>query len=228
MKPAPARGFTLFEVLLALALVALLAGAIFALISQLATQRQRIGDDWRRWRSSDVLFDSLERDLACVIAGDKRIGAGIKGDESSLTLLTRAVWIEPDSPAGSAASRDLIRATYRFGDSGEARCDRAVVLRDGNAGSPPPPRDGAFGDELRSVRLRYFDGRGWKPSFDSLRVGHLPQAVEIAVWLAGAGPTDGTNGGTHSPPDRLRVIVVPDARELGTTSVARVDGRAAG
>lgn len=217
MKRAHPRGFTLFEVLLALALVALLAGAMFSLIEQIGTQRRRIADDWRRWRSTDVLFDALERDLACVIAGDRRVGAGVKGNENSLVLLTRTVWIDPDAPAPAniAGSRDLIRATYRTANSGGMRCVRAVVPRRAASEAPPPEREGDLGGEFRAVRLRYFDGNGWKDSFDSLRAGHLPQAVEIAVWLAGAGPIGPTDGGAPSPPDRLRVIVVPDARGVG-------------
>lgn len=218
MTRTKVRGFTLFEVLLALALVALLAGAMFALISELGSQRRQIGDAWRRWRATDVLFDALERDLACVIAGDARVGAGIKGNQNSLALLTRGVWIDPDAPSDAAAaarSRDLTRVAYQTGESGGIRCRRAVVLRAPNAGSPPPERNGTIGADLRSVRFRYFDGREWQDAFDSLQKGHLPEALEIAVWLGGSSPSTAGSGASSPSPDRLRVIVIPDARGNG-------------
>ena len=38
-------------------------------------------------------------------------------------------------------------------------------------------------DHVEAVRVRYFDGKEWKASFDSLSAGALPVAVEVAVWF---------------------------------------------
>ena len=35
---------------------------------------------------------------------------------------------------------------------------------------------------MARVRFRYHDGTSWTASYDSLRTGRLPAAVEVAVW----------------------------------------------
>lgn len=36
---------------------------------------------------------------------------------------------------------------------------------------------------VSALRLRYFDGRSWRDSFDSKAAGDLPVAVEVALWF---------------------------------------------
>ena len=210
MTPRP-RGFTLVEVLLALALVAILVAAMFALISELGERRRVIGDDWRRWRGTDVLFDGLERDLACVIAGDPSLGAGLKGNESSLTLLTRGVWIDAEATSGEsqARHRDLTRVSYGPGNAGDWPCRRTEVLR-GTTPDRARERSGSLAQGVEEIRFRYLDGPEWHDSFDSLASGRLPLAVEITVWFTRPSAPSSAIGEASPAPDRTRVIAIPD------------------
>ncbi len=201
------RGFTLFEVLLALGLTALLVGAVFSFMETLGKRREELGRETAGARVVGVLIDRIESDLAASIVSDGRAGAGIKGGGAELSVLTRRV-------VGSAdgTSTEISRATYSFdATGGVVRVRRAGVSAQDGVGSGAD----SVAEGVRRLRFRYFDGRAWRAEFDSEKEDGFPAAVEVAVWAgARAGPTaSGTTGDAGAPrgePDRVRTIVIPD------------------
>lgn len=228
------RAFTLLEVLITIALLLGLMSAMFAFgFDMLSSRQQALQFAWRQ-RAAVTLVERLEMDLmSCVSA--LRSEPGLRGDETSLTLLTRGV-------AASLAERsaddadvfgDLQRTEYRF-DAVEHQVQaRRTPWGSTLAGDPA---FASMGGRVERVRFRYHDGRQWHASFDSLAAGHLPVAVEVAIWF-GPATDDGsvatavdsepaTNTGfdesafvrqsdqnefTTSTPDRVRVIAIPGA-----------------
>ena len=109
-RPFPAgrrRGLTLLEVLIAIALVALLLGSLFAFFWDMLSIRGHVVAETDRARAVSILVESVERDLMTTVVGDGLVGAGVKGDEAGLTMLSRAV---PARLAGRDAFLDLERS----------------------------------------------------------------------------------------------------------------------
>ncbi len=221
------RAFTVVEVLLAMALVAVTSAAVFGFIDNLGRIKAATRDAADRLDSLTTLLDRLEDDLAAAIAGGPGLPPGVRGTPASIVLLTRGVGIPASASFDRAVIADLRQASYVFDAStGVITADRGPVSRAGPASVAVR--------RVRHVRFRYHDGSAWADSFDSGRSGGLPVAIEIAVWL---GETDrgeraprdespvpilseaeasrGDEGvadplRTLPAPDRLRLIAVPD------------------
>lgn len=223
------RGFTLLEVLLAIALTMVIAGAAIGLATTLLERRAQIDDAAARDRGVAILMDQIEQDLMGVVAGNGGV-SGFVGTAREMTLRVRGVTLRHE---------DLIEARYRFVVSGEGTLKPGrVIARRGVSGTEETLADG-----VAMLRLRYHDGVAWVEAFDSANKGELPWAVEIAVWLGdpaefagdeampepvesgeddeptrdeiGAASETGLSDGFGSdvilrPPDRVRVIMVPD------------------
>lgn len=224
------RGFTLLEVLLAIALTMVIAGTAMALASTLLTRRTQIDDAAARDRGIAILMDQVEQDLMGVVAGTKG-EVGFVGSEREMTLRVRGVTLRHE---------DLIEARYRFVTGGEGALKPGrVVAKRGASGMEETLADG-----VALLRLRYHDGVSWVDSFDSGSKGTLPWAVEVAVWFGdpaeftnqdetfgagdmargegsdGAEEPEASDAGSDSggdsagvimrEPDRVRVIVVTD------------------
>ena len=85
------RGFSLLEVMIAIALTAALIGSMFAFLWDTLETRERMATHTTRRRSATTVIDRLERDLTMVVASDPDAGVGVEGTESSLRLLVRSV-----------------------------------------------------------------------------------------------------------------------------------------
>ena len=183
--------FTLIEVLLAMALLALLLGAFYSYLNSASSAQQAARDAAAKQLAARTLCDMLERDLMCSLAGDPSAGAGINGSATELSVLTRSVGpaLATAGYDDRSASADLESATYRFDESNTvvtiSRAPVVAYVLDVES------REDASGDQpahesigpLERVRFRYYDGRAWRESFDSNASDRLPAAVEIAVWL---------------------------------------------
>ncbi len=188
------RAFTLLEVILAISLGVMLVAAMGSFAWNLLDRRATLLGVGRDVHAAAALIDRIEGDLLGAVAGDAKAGAGVQGTSTRLRLLTRGVWLAVGAGAGGAAAGDLQRSEYRF-DPATARLTAARAP----AGAAPG-RDGrgepeVVSERVERLRLRYFDGREWLDSFDSLASGTLPVAVEVAIWMAapGAAPVTGSD-----------------------------------
>ena len=180
MHPRRRRAFSLFEALLALALIASLSGVVFTFLFNLGRQRTALDAEASSLQGAEALFDAVETDLNAAIAGDAAAGAGVVGDETSLRLLTRQV-APPMPGAGVPLAADLQGVSYTFDQqTGEIEARRwSEIDRSTEASS-------IIATNVERVRLRYFDGRSWSASFSSLSDGGLPVAIELAIWFGGS------------------------------------------
>jgi len=227
------RGLTLLEVLIALALIAALFGALFVFYHQLLSSRDVAINAAARDAGIDQFFESMEAALQTCVA------EGFSGEAQRLSVVCRSVAL---FAGGEARLRDREQRAYRFDPQ-----SRTLALSRAVEGSPA-----ITGDLLADVgwvRFRYHDGEAWGDSFRGSGEAALPLLVEIAVWfdvprdpgdaldeegafavdpeleawaddLFGAvDPEDAREfadtPGDEDPagrPDRLRVILIPDAR----------------
>lgn len=208
MRPRNARrlgsGFTLFEVLLSLALTALLVGAVFTFLDTLARRRDELAAMTTRERELGTLLDRIEADLATAVVGGGRDGPGIRGGASELSVLTRRVVAHGGGPDRASPPGELSRVRYVFdGPGGVVRAGRGATV-----GEVSPTE--VVAESVRTVRVRFYDGRAWRPDFDSERENGLPAAIEIALWSGRTTLSGSDLGEVRAEPDRVRTMTIPD------------------
>ncbi|MFG0243160.1 MAG: hypothetical protein ACF8R9_10285 [Phycisphaerales bacterium JB054] len=231
---------SLVEVMLALAILAVLAVGVTAFFFQVSSRQQRLLDIASRQRDASMVLGRLESAVMHAVAVGPDGAAGVKGDATSLTVITRGVW---PMLRGDAAVGDACALTFMFDEPGRA-C--TLVAQSVGRMSGRSPRPEPVLGRVERVRLRYSDGRNWADSFDSVSAGGLPVAVEVSIWFEAAGRRDQEDrppelmeqdpedlepfgpegfvepefaveqdetGWVPREPDHVRIIGVPDAPE---------------
>ena len=83
------RGFTLVELLVALAIFALLSGFAYRALGAMLDARERLRDDARKWRDVAVFVSRLERDLGSIVPRLARGPSGTLLSPVSSSLATQ-------------------------------------------------------------------------------------------------------------------------------------------
>ncbi len=171
------RGFTLLEVMIALGLILALLAVMFGFLSDVQGSRRRALAFTARQRAATTLIDHLERDLMTCVVEDDEGGAGVAGSERSLRILSRGVLIR-SSGEPNAAWRDMQISDYEFREGKGIVNMRRMAVGEGSGARFYP-----LGGRVGQVRFRYHDGNRWIDSYNSADQGHLPRAVEVAIWF---------------------------------------------
>ena len=192
----PARGFTLVEVLVAVAVAAILAAMAFTAMSEAMENRERVRVAQQRLIDLQVTVRTLVQDFSQVAPRPVRmpVGEGYQaavlgarsGENASQVLLTRGGW---SNPAGLQRS-NLQRVRYELRD-GVLYRDYWTVL---DAQTEPQPVQRALLDGVEGFTVRYMnDGRQWQETWppqqpgarnDDLRfLRWRPVAVEVTLQL---------------------------------------------
>lgn len=170
------RGFSLLELLVAIGLLAVLVGAVYAFIVTLFDREARALDEAARSQTATMVFDRLESDLMSAVATGPGGSAGFSGARESITIAHRSVMPGSDAAPWSDAQATTIRFDARQGllTLERVESDGAVNAA---AGDDPLP----FPVTLRAARFRFHDGNDWRDAYRSTR--SLPAAVELAIWF---------------------------------------------
>src|SRR5258708_2297441 len=119
MMRAHGRGFTLLEIMIALAIIATLAVLGYRALAAMTQSESRLAAEAARWRTLDLFFARLEGDLREAIPRSARLGesrepawlATVDGDGNAMLAFSRA-GPEFNLEPGSAGQR----LGYRFRD----------------------------------------------------------------------------------------------------------------
>lgn len=188
MKPAKPNGFTLAELLVALALFGLIAGASVAMLAMGINTREAMQT---RLDGQAALLRTralLGADLGQATPRRTRNEAGLpvpaftsNAGQGLLFALTRAGWSNPDA----APRASLQRVEYRL--VGDQLQRRAAAMLDGT--TPGPPAVLLRG--ITSARLRLHSGGAWHerwpPLGRAMAMDALPDALELTVESADTG-----------------------------------------
>lgn len=227
------RGFTLVEVLAAIALLVLLAAAVMSFLGVLRERQKTVGDAYERQRGLAIVMERMDAEIITCFADDGEGHAGIEGSENSLKLGSRGVGIATLGAQSMRMSSTQISEISLAGD--ELRMSRSES-------------EGALPQVLRvqkvgKVRFRYHDGKSWLSSFNSRSAKGLPVAIEVSVWFAQSMPAEHSVGGSAEtadgesestrefsdagvveiPPDRVRIYVVPDGASASDVTDESLD-----
>jgi general secretion pathway protein J len=185
MSPTPVhrQGFTLIEVLLALAIVAVIALLGYRALSALSESETRLTAEAARWRTLDLFFARLEGDLRQAMPRPARLGeAGAGLGRPADALGNGALEFSRAGPEftlepGSAGQR----LAYRFNNG------TIEVLYWAGYDRPREAQPTAYPlvSDVARFRLSYLASSGtWVEAWPLTREADLPRAVKVELTLA--------------------------------------------
>lgn len=187
------QGFTLLEVLVAVAVFAVMSSLAYAGLTRMLEGRDRIEAERDRWRTVALAFVQLEDDLAQIRPRGVRdvIGTPLPAfrgqpvdtralGEPSLEFTRGGLYLAPES-----TTPDLQRVAYRLRDGTLYRLSWSTLDR------PPvsEPRELPLLDNVDNLTLRFHAlNGGWSERWPvEGNTASLPDAVELAFDIAGVG-----------------------------------------
>ena len=185
-----ARGLTLVELLVAIAIFGVLCGFAYRALTVVLESRGRIEQENRKWREIALFFTRLEQDLAASAPRPVRDANG----SLSPALVGNAA---PQGAADGADSADANRLR------GRSRCDRTAapdrlpvawwrrrnaLLERARRCTASEPRVVAVLFNVSALDLRYLDRRGqwhvaWPPAGTNNPPTEIPAGIEVGVTL---------------------------------------------
>lgn len=186
-----ARGFTLLELLVAMAVLAILGTLAFRGLESILDAEARVRAETRRWGDVSLLFSQLGEDLTMAVARSARGPAG---------LVAPALLLHP-APADPALAEEpqLVITRLGIGEGAPAQSAPRRVgyrLRQGvleylvwaSPDSPPgAPASYALIEGISALRFQALDvDGGWAPEWPvTSDAASLPRAVSVRLALAG-------------------------------------------
>lgn len=176
----PAKGFTLLEVLIALALLSLVAGALYGTFFSLTKGRETATAGMEERRELRSTLDLLRRELSAAWYNkeNKRLHFVVEdrdqyGKPASILEFSA---IAPPSPDVSSSDQIVVRYEPRVTDQKMllTRQSRDLYLE------TEPPRYPQM-EELTGFLVECYDGSKWVKSWDTAINMGLPKAVRVTV-----------------------------------------------
>ena len=181
------RAFTLVELLVALAIFAIMSGFAFRALNSMLEGRDALARESRKWRDVSLFVARVERDIAAVLpriatsAGELKLAplsSSVDSTTSGLTLTRSGNML-----AGNASAAPQ-RVGYRLRDG---RVERLAW-----AGVDAAPREEAMPTpvlaEAAALSFRFMDPKGseWRADWGlpGNAAAPLPAAVEMTLVLA--------------------------------------------
>ena len=177
-------GFTLIELMIALAILGLVAVFGYRALASLTDSEAQLAAEASHWRELDALFARLEADMREALPRDVRTGSG-----------TEPAWLGDVDGSGNAQLR-FSRAGPEFSpEAGSAGQRIGYRLRDSAIEVQYWPRldqpasvaaqPYALAGGIAAFRVGYLDSAGaWRERWPVLGESAVPRAVRVGITLA--------------------------------------------
>jgi len=215
---APAGAFTLLEMLVAMAIMVVLAGSLYATLSIAFRARRSATSTVEETRKVEIGLALLRADLQAAVVPSGILAGAFVGEQGT-------------DAAGRAADSLLFHCTAPGAEpvegTGDVRMVEFACVEDGGenqygneaglvlvrrittnllAPTTPEPDQEVLCRGVYAFALRYFDGTDWLETWDSTtQDNQLPAAVEVTLTLRADRPTGFQEAGYHT----TRVFLVP-------------------
>ncbi len=216
------RGFTLLELLLAMAITAITAGLLYAVMRAGFTAARVTADAAGDSRSLVLALDRIERAVASAPPPRGLLAGALIGDDQTVEGHD-ALSLHTVVDALGTEWGDIVGVSYELQAAPAAPASapgeglRLVELTTRNLLAPgeAPVETRVICADVATLNFRYFDGSGWFDSWDSTQLGNLlPVAVEVTLELREREVSqDGQSSGTSAQQTRqlTRLITLPCA-----------------
>ena len=182
------KGFTLVELLVALAIFALMSGFAYRGLTAMLDSREALQKESRKWRDVALLVGRVERDIAAALPRRALAGSGTPLPPLSSSLDAASA---PSGLAltrsGSALMENTLsgpqRVAWRLKDGRVERLTWSGV----DAGPREEPKATPIMGSVSALTFRYLDPKSleWRPSWGLPGTDEgLPAAVEMTLTLA--------------------------------------------
>ncbi|MFO7959091.1 MAG: type II secretion system protein GspJ [Candidatus Brocadiia bacterium] len=184
------RGFTLLEMLVAMTLMAVLAGALYASLSAGFRGRRVTEAALEPARRGTAALALLGPDLDCAVPPTGLLAGEFLGEEATGedgepadAVRFHALAREQSGAAPPFPMRKVELSLATDVETGETALLRRTV-HNLLAPEEPEPTEEVLCRGVRALELAYYDGSAWMDSWDSTTAGDvLPLAVSVTVLL---------------------------------------------
>lgn len=190
----PQRGFTLLEILIAMATFAIFSVLAYGSLDRLLETRNRIEMEREFWRTLSMTFAQIEDDLTVARARTVRdpygtdlpalrgVSVDARGQGDAFLAVTRGGRLV----VGESAQSDMVRIGYRLEDKTLSR----LAWGELDQGPASKPVATPLLDGVTALKLRYYSHatKGWASTWPPEgQLKELPSAVEITLTIEGRG-----------------------------------------
>ncbi|MFQ5706611.1 MAG: prepilin-type N-terminal cleavage/methylation domain-containing protein [bacterium] len=160
-------GFTLVEVLLATAIMAVILTVLYTLFSNLMTVFGYHQNENQIHEDGVLALSQITEEISCAFLSESNKKIVFVGDENGLHFFTTS------TPEARAQAGDLKERTY--GLEPDPRSPSGLFLLKGN--------DDRVAAHLKRIRFQYYDGQHWMNAWDSRISNQLPAGVQVSLYF---------------------------------------------
>jgi len=185
------RGFTLIEVLVVIAITAIVLSSIYGIFTSISRVKDRLDDDSETYHRARVIFDRLGREIHGAYYNarnrDSRLRGGVN-DENNFFLELSTTAVSPLSIEGTGFS--LVSYVLEADPDSDQqdkilwRTERPLLTENQNDTAPRAMR---LAPGIAFMQVRFYASGSWQENWDSASAG-LPELVEIELRVSA---TDG-------------------------------------
>lgn len=179
---ASRSGFTLIEVVIAVALLSLILSSVYGIFTTISATEQRLQSESDLYHQSRVIFDRLGRELSGSYLATSNERSAFRAsnenrDDTYLAFTSTSAIIQGAAPSG------LVRLRYELSTERNETVSR--LLRSSVPLFVPddPQKGQRLSSQIKQLQWRFYDGNDWQEDWDSSQSNTLPQTVEISMTL---------------------------------------------
>lgn len=225
-----AGGFTLLELIVSLALMNVIAVALYSSMYAGFKAKRASHTALRPFQSVSPTFEFIRQDLASAVQPNGILAGVFTGEDNpgiedrdtdTLSFCTAGYL-----PADDEVSSNIIRVEYEL-DTDSERNEivlKRLITRNLLSPSETDPDEEILCRDIAGMDIAYYDGTDWQDSWDSSEQdGQLPGGVKVTLTFFDEDNSDGIDDGLRSFTRIFRLMASPEESDE-TTEAGQANG----